>query len=1081
MSGTVQIPTFESLGAKDVAALKLQNAGTATLDSGLTSFGQVFAQGALAAGEDLVARIGLSTSAVQLDVKSYWEDGSVKMAVVTLARPEIAAGLGVDVVLGLATTASAKAAAAAAPVNLAAALSGHGFTVDLTLQGKATQSIDVLAALKSALAAGTADFWQEGPLASQARIEIPVGGSQRLVFDVTAWKGGELSVDAQFNNDIAMGTSGGTVSYSAVVRMDGAVVANESVTQSQYQNWHQSFSTSDVDGGQGLGDPASGWLNIQHDVEALAATGAVASYDLSVGVSQSLLNSYASATNSSGWGGPLDTYDIWTNMPSAGARADIGIVTQANTAWLMTQDARAAAYAMGQAEGAGSVPWHYWDEGHDTWLNTDNYPRVWTDPRGGTGTAGSSSSTGLTQQVPTNTSWTPDTAHQPELSFVPYLLTGERWILDNLYAQASYSIMSTWSDLRMFAQDLIAREQGVRPIAWGLRELENAAFAAPDGSVEQVYFREAADANWAWLVSQIPQWTAEEGEAYGWIPPGAGVELKPWMQDYVASTAIAAAKRGSEDALTFLKWQANFLVGRFTNEANGFNPHDGINYAVAYAATDGGTTFTTWKQIGDQTAALGWSNGNGWGSSDGNFAQIALSTLAGIYEVTGSQAAADAYWWLLGENPPYVSESTYASDPTFSLDLPPGGGVLKSITGGAAMLTGGRGDDTLNGGSGNDTLVGGSGEDRLVANSGHDSVVGGTGSDSLWGSDGNDTLDGGTGIDFLVGGAGNDVYIVDGARDHVREFAGGGIDLVRATASFALSANVENLMLIGTGNHRGFGNNLANTITGNGQDNVLNGGGGNDTLIGGAGADSLLGGTGADSMAGGLGDDRYGVDNAGDRVIEDSGAGIDRVVSTISFTLPANVERLNLVGAGTMTGTGNALANTIVGNGGPSVLQGLAGNDVLYGGGGGDTLEGGSGKDWLFGQAGRDNLAGGDGNDVLVGGAAVDTLTGGAGADHFRFTAAGDFGDVITDFAPGEDYVEILRGAIGKLLPAGALSAAHFTEGTTASGAGAQFLYDDASGALRWDADGSGGTASVLVATLTGAPHLTASDILLMG
>jgi Ca2+-binding RTX toxin-like protein len=1078
MSGSVQLPSFAKLGGADVAALQLQNAGAEELARGLTTFGQVFEKGALATTDALIARIGVSSVAVQLDVKSTWEDGSVKMAVVTLARPELAAGAEVDVVLTRADAAEwSTRLAAAAPnsVDLAATTAGHSFTVDLTVQGKATQRIDVLDALRDAIAAGTASFWQEGPLATQARVEIPVGGSQRLVFDVTAWSSGELSVEAQFNNDIAMSSSGGRVSYTAVVRMDGAVVANETVSQAQYQNWHRSFATGEVDGGQGLGDSSSGWLNIRHDVAALQETGAVAAYDLSIGVSQSLLNGWSSQTQSADWNEPLAVNGVTQFMPMAGGRSDIGILTQGNTAWLMTQDARAADYAMGQAEAAGSVPWHFWHDAKDTWLNTDSYGRLWTDSRGGTGSVTSATSGGLTQQVPTNTGWTPDTAHQPELSFVPYILTGERWVLDNLNAQASAAIMAVYPDARQYAADLVVRWQEVRSAAWNLRQVENAAFASPDGSTEQAYFREVADANWAWLVSNIPQWTSEQGEAHGWLPGEYGIAgaLPPWQQDYLASTAIAAAKRGSEDALTFLKWQANFLVGRFTHESSGFNPRDGAAYVIAIDNPSSGNAYKTWAEIGSRTVAAGYSNGSGWEASNGNYAQLALATLAGIYDLTGMQAAADAYWKLISLNPPYVSESTFTSDPIYSIDAPPGGGVVRSAGSTAASLSGGRGDDTLVGGGANDTAIGGSGEDRLTGNGGADSLVGGTGADTLWGNAGNDTLDGGTGDDYLIGSIGNDVYRVDAQRDVVVELADEGFDLVLATSSFTLGANVEALTLVGTGNDRGVGNVLDNTLIGNAQDNILNGAPGDDTILGGNGADTLLGGAGIDSMVGGAGDDRYWVNTARDIVVEDPSAGIDRVVATVSYTLPNNVEQLHLNGTGALTGTGNAMANTMFGNGGDSVLRGLDGSDTLWGGGiGTDTLEGGGGADWLYGQAG---------DDLLVGGAGADTLHGGPGADRFHFAAASEFGDRILDFAHNVDELTFTRAALGNLVPGGDLANASFASGSVATTAGAKFLYDGDTGVLRWDADGSGGGASVVVATLAGSPALSAGDIFIGG
>lgn len=653
--------------APTIVSFFYQNAGAAELGKGLSVLGQVFAPGEVPKNAELTASIGGVTVAVQMDVKTRHADGSAQMVVLTTERPDMAAGASLQVDLGLGKAGKAPA------LDLERALDDHDFQLVITGAGGAPQRFDVLAALQDALDAGKASFWQEGPLASQARVTMDLPGSPRMVFDVTIFRGGGMAVEAQFNNDGAMEATGGRIVRQLAFTLDGVTAPPVRLDQGQYQNWHGSFSTTDRDGGQGLGDAAHGWLNIRQDVAHLQAAGAVASYDLTHGVNTALLDGYAAAAAAPGWDAPLGTQGVATFMPGTGGRADIGFTTAGNTAWLMTQDARAANYALGQAEAASAAPWHFWDAKHGTWLGTDAYPALWTDGRGGVGKAGQASSTGLTQQPDGATGWTLDTAHQPDLSFVPYVMTGSRWMLDNLQAQASWNLMSQWPAMRGQAQDLVVQDNQVRGAAWSLRQIDEAAWASPTGSIEKAEFTEASNANWAWLVSQIPKWTAQQGEAHGWLPGAYGTPgaLPPWQQDYFASTAIAAARHGNADALTFLNWQANFLVGRFTHEKQGFAAHDGAAYLIAIADPATGTPYKSWAEIGAHTTALGWSNGTGWAKSGGDYPQLALATLAGIAELTGSQPAAKAYRALLADAPPFTATSDYTRDPTFSLTPPP--------------------------------------------------------------------------------------------------------------------------------------------------------------------------------------------------------------------------------------------------------------------------------------------------------------------------------------------------------------------------------------------------------------------------
>lgn len=116
--------------------------------------------------------------------------------------------------------------------------------------------------------------------------------------------------------------------------------------------------------------------------------------------------------------------------------------------------------------------------------------------------------------------------------------------------------------------------------------------------------------------------------------------------------------------------------------------------------------------------------------------------------------------------------------------------------------------------------------------------------------DGNSVFDnrGGIVTSTIIGGGGDDVLIVDAAKYKLVEEAAGGNDTVKSTVTYKLSANVENLTLLGNADIDG---------TGNAGDNTLRGNGGNNTLDGLAGADDLFGGKGNDKLSGGGGGDEF--------------------------------------------------------------------------------------------------------------------------------------------------------------------------------------------------------------------------------
>jgi Ca2+-binding RTX toxin-like protein len=206
----------------------------------------------------------------------------------------------------------------------------------------------------------------------------------------------------------------------------------------------------------------------------------------------------------------------------------------------------------------------------------------------------------------------------------------------------------------------------------------------------------------------------------------------------------------------------------------------------------------------------------------------------------------------------------------------------------------------------------------------------------------------------MRGGNGNDIYYVDDREDVVLEAPGQGVDTVYSTVTRTLGPHIEHLLLQGTADINGGGNDLANQITGNSGANFISGKEGADTLLGMAGNDRLDGGTGIDVMRGGAGDDIYYIGEAGDRTVEKANEGTDTVFSSLTRRLGSHLENLRLLGTDNLNGAGNALDNGLYGNEGANVLRGEGGVDWLEGGGGNDTLDGGVGGDAMRGGTGDD-------------------------------------------------------------------------------------------------------------------------------
>lgn len=345
-------------------------------------------------------------------------------------------------------------------------------------------------------------------------------------------------------------------------------------------------------------------------------------------------------------------------------------------------------------------------------------------------------------------------------------------------------------------------------------------------------------------------------------------------------------------------------------------------------------------------------------------------------------------------------------------------------------------------------------------------LLGNAAKNTLSGGAGNDTLDGGASVDNLLGGNGDDTYIVDllargtgvkatvALQDTITEKKGEGdhdtlvlrvsdevsalLDRATTATTLTLGANLEDFDASETGSLKLnlTGNAADNVLIGNDADNVLNGGVGIDTLIGGLGSDTYV----LDNLAelerintyGGVTHQDQGNDTL--RIAFKGGTTLDPVLIDLGAqTGLAEVENVQITGAGVFSVIGNALDNILDSGKTANILSGGLGDDTYIithnatqvienVGEGVDTIVAAfsanlnnydnvenltlAGKAPInaTGNDGANTLTGNDGANVLDGGAGADILIGGKGNDTYIVDDEGD--EVIEKASEGIDTIK---------------------------------------------------------------------------
>jgi hypothetical protein len=531
------------------------------------TFGHPFLRGDVPSGYSLQGIVSNPNTPVtiQVDKKASHQDGSLRHAVISTVLPTLAANA--SITLELRPT---QANSAGAPVSRQSLIdAGQTVDVDLHMEG-GTYRAQLAAAIQNPILQ-----WLEGPLASEWVTDLPfrrISDQQphsdlRARFYARKYHGtNNVRVDVVVENLTTFVGTRSRFDYNAEVRINGkTVLAKNTIPHFANTRWKYTFWT--------LGEPP---VHVAFDPATLMATGAIPSYDTRLIGNTHGQPSYSEYRTGEyvehdggyiidrygpmGRGGPTSG-----NMSTAGQRKEIGPLPEWTVNWLLTQSPHAKYATLRNSDLASSWGIHYRDEATGFPVTIDE--RYNGYPGWGV-SAGSPSPHPVSEAPDSSTYLRADTAHQPQFSFVPYLISGDFYHFEELDFWAAYNLArenpGTVSEPNTRSGDgyrnqhkgYITNRGQYRAIAWNLRTLAMIAAFTPDNYYTKPYWSEILENN---IERFSAVWASRNN--YGAMV-GTCSDSKPWMDDYVTWATGYTLGLGYETIRPAAEWKARYPIAR---------------------------------------------------------------------------------------------------------------------------------------------------------------------------------------------------------------------------------------------------------------------------------------------------------------------------------------------------------------------------------------------------------------------------------------------------------------------------------------------------------------------------------------
>lgn len=331
-------------------------------------------------------------------------------------------------------------------------------------------------------------------------------------------------------------------------------------------------------------------------------------------------------------------------MPQTGERDDIGLVTEAQARYITSSDQGALELVLSQAEAAGTMPWHIRDERQDRPFDFGAYPNAtwYTGYNGGSPIIRAA-----------KTPITIDSAHQPALAYVPYLLTEDPYFLEELQFQATWN----WGSL-----PASYRPSGVqsRLMAWNLRTLAQVARVAPAVTPAWLHPR----GYWGEQLTRMRQWldtnyvyserpereifraAANLDDSRGETSAPEGTWVDPWQDEFLAAVLGWVVNMGFSEWKPAFLWSIGGTIAR-TNGTSGWIRAHATPYRMILRRAKTAPVATSWAEAWDLTKTIAqkqYADANTWVDSDMTYLTYSRGALASAVNL-GLAAAVEPLRW----------------------------------------------------------------------------------------------------------------------------------------------------------------------------------------------------------------------------------------------------------------------------------------------------------------------------------------------------------------------------------------------------------------------------------------------------